>query len=183
MTASSPRSSSGVRHIVLVGMMGAGKTTVGRALAARRGWDFVDSDAQVEARAGRTVAEIWASDGEPAFRSLESEALAGALASERPAVIAAAGGTVLDPANVSLLRSHRPVVWLRADPATLAARLGNGGGRPLLATDPATTLKELAAERDPFYAAVADAIVDVDDLTAHEVVEAVERALDDDEGH
>src|SRR5205085_6672584 len=120
-------------------MMGVGKTTVGQAAAGRLGWDFMDSDRQVEARTGRSVAEIWRAEGEPGFRHLESEALADALAStrQRPAVIAAAGGTVLDAGNRMLLTEHPPVVWLRARPDTLAQRVGAGESRPLLAGDPA----------------------------------------------
>src|SRR4051794_31328522 len=87
------------RHVVLVGMMGAGKTTVGSRLARRLDRPFVDSDVQVERRAARTVRQIFETEGEAAFRAIESEALAEALASEEPAVIAAAGGTVLDPVN------------------------------------------------------------------------------------
>ncbi len=164
---------------MLVGMMGAGKTTVGMALAQRRNWEFVDSDAQVESRAGRSVAQIWASDGERGFRALESAALAEAMAAERPAVIAAAGGTVLDAANRRQLHAHRPVVWLRADPATLAARLGDGAGRPLLGTDPPGALRALAIARDPLYIEVADIVIDVDGLQPSEVVAAAEAALDD----
>jgi shikimate kinase len=163
-------------------MTGAGKTTVGNALAQRRNWPFVDSDAQVEARAGRSVAEIWIAEGEHGFRALESTALAEALAVGRPAVIAAAGGTVLDPANRSLLRAHQPVVWLRAKPATLAARLGDGAGRPLLGTDPPSALKALAVEREPLYAEVADIVIDVEGLDPADVIAAVEAALDD-QGH
>ncbi len=158
-------------------MMGAGKTTVGQALAARRGWEFVDSDAQVEARAGRTVGEIWRADGEPGFRALESQALAEALGAAKPTVIAAAGGTVLDADNRAVLRDHWPVVWLRADPATLADRLGEGSGRPLLSTDPPGALKALAVEREPRYTEVADIVIEVDQLQPPEVVEAVEAAL------
>jgi shikimate kinase len=166
-----------VDHIVLVGMMGAGKTTIGRALAVNRGWEFVDSDAQVEAVAGRTVAEIWAAEGEQGFRTLESTALLEALTAQQPTVIAAAGGTVLDPANCEALAAHRPVIWLRADPTTLAARLGEGTGRPLLANDPASALHALAAERAPFYVKVADITIDVDERQPADVVEAIEAAL------
>jgi shikimate kinase len=170
------------RPVVLVGMMASGKSTVGRALAERMGWDFVDSDAQVEARTGRTVAEIWREDGEPAFRRLESEALAAALAAarERPAVVAAAGGVVLDPDNRRMLREGGRVVWLRARPETLAARLGpDPGHRPLLDRDPAATLARLAAEREGLYAEVASSVVDIDGLAAGEVVERVLAAMGD----
>ena len=163
------------RSLVLVGMMASGKTTTGQAVALRLGWEFLDSDRQVEERVGRTVEEIWKADGEAGFRELEAEALAEAVAStaERPAVIAAAGGVVLDPRNRALLKAHPPVVWLRADPATLAARAGTGAGRPLLAGDPAGALVRLEAQRRPFYEEVAGTVVHVDALRPDQVVDAV----------
>ena len=159
--------------------MGAGKSTVGQALARRRGWDFFDSDARIEARTGRTVAEIWAHEGEPAFRRLESEVLAEALAGARPSVVAAAGGVVLDPANRSRLRECQTVVWLRARPETLVPRVATGTHRPLLDSDPAGVLTRLAAEREPLYAEVADVTVDIDGLPPEQVVALVEEALGD----
>src|SRR5438270_12772397 len=92
------------RHVVLIGMMGAGKTTVGSRLARAMDRPFVDSDVQVEQRTARTVREIFETDGEAAYRAIESEVLAEALGSEEPAVIAAAGGTILDPTNRRPLR-------------------------------------------------------------------------------
>ena len=141
-------------------MMGAGKTTVGRRLARRLGRPFIDSDLQVEARTGRTVREIFEADGEPAFRSLETEALAEALATSSPCVIAAAGGTVLSEINRERMRSGATVIWLRADPAELAERVRSGVHRPLLADDPAAVLRDLEAERRTLYEAVADHVVD-----------------------
>ncbi len=166
--------------IVLVGMMAAGKSSVGRRLAERRGWEFFDSDRQIEAVTGRTVAEIWRADGEDAFRRIEAQVLADALASPTPRVVAAAGGTVLDPQNRRLMQLHRPVVWLRARPDTLAERVGAGSAahRPLLDADPAGVLAGLDAERRPFYEQVADVAIDVDDLTAEQVAACVEAALD-----
>ncbi len=164
--------------IVLVGMMAAGKTSVGRRLAEVRGWQFFDSDSQVEAITGKTVADIWRTDGEPAFRRLEAEVLADALASTTARVIAAAGGTVLDPRNRRLIEQHHPVVWLRARPETLATRLGSAGHRPLLDEDPAGVLRTLDALRRPFYDEVADLVVDVDDLTPEQVVACVEAGLE-----
>lgn len=163
------------RSLVLVGMMASGKTTTGAAVARRLGWEFVDSDRQVEEQTGRTVEEIWRSEGEAAFRDLEADALARAVAGteQRPAVIAAAGGTVLDPRNRAVLKAHPPVVWLRASPETLAARAGTGAGRPLLAGDPAAALVRLAEERRPFYEEVATAAVDVDELRPDQVVDAI----------
>jgi shikimate kinase len=164
--------------ILLVGMMAVGKTSVGRRLAAQRGWEFFDSDRQIEAMTGRTVAEIWRTDGEPEFRRLEAQVLADALASTKPRVIAAAGGTVLDDANRRLMQLHHPVVWLRARPALLATRVGSAAHRPLLDEDPAGVLERLDALRRPLYEEVADVVVDIDDLTPDQVVACIEAALE-----
>lgn len=160
--------------------MAVGKTSVGRRLAERRGWEFFDSDRQIEKMTGRTVADIWRTDGEPAFRRLEAQVLADALASTTPRVIAAAGGTVIDPDNRRLLTMHRPVVWLRARPATLAGRVGTitHGHRPLLDEDPAGVLERLDGVRRPLYDEVADLAVDVDDLTPEQVAACIEAALE-----
>ena len=160
-------------RVVLVGMMGAGKTTVGRELAGRLGWRFLDTDALVEASAVSTVAELFASSGETAFRLEESRVLADALVGGGPAVVSAGGGAVVTPANRELLATAGAVVWLRADPATLAARVGSGVGRPLLDGDPAGALAALDDVRRPFYGEVADVTVDVDDLEPSMVVDRI----------
>lgn len=163
-------------HLVLVGLMGVGKSTVGRALAARLGRPFVDTDAMVEARAGRSVRDIFAQQGEAAFRDLESEVLHDVLGGDEPLVVAAAGGVVLREQNRAELRRRADrVVWLRADPALLVERVRAGGHRPLLDDDPEGTLRRLESEREPLYREVADAVVSVDGRTVHEVVEAVLR--------
>ena len=153
--------------------MGSGKSTVGRQLASRLGWAFLDSDAMVEASTGSTVAELFDSGGEASFRDEESRVLAEALASSRPAVVSAAGGSVLSEANRAMLATQAIVVWLRAEPPTLAARIRPGGHRPLLGADHAGALVELDAVRRPFYEEVADVVVDVDDLDAPRVADRI----------
>lgn len=164
------------RHLVLVGMMGAGKSTVGRIVAERLGRELLDSDAVIETATGRTVREIWAADGEEAFRTLETRALREALAADAPSVIAAAGGVVLREENRRMLaEADARVVWLMATPDVLVDRVRSGMHRPLLDDDPEGTLQRMWAEREPLYQEVADAIVSVDGRSINEVVEAVLR--------
>jgi shikimate kinase len=158
---------------MLIGMMGAGKSTVGTLLAHRLGWTYLDSDEQVQAATGRTVPEIFEVCGEEAFRRAESAALTTALQGDEPVVVSVAGGAVLDPANRALLRRSGTVVWLRARPETLVARVGDGHGRPLLSDGPAAALPRLDAERRPVYATLADLVIDVDELDPEDVVERI----------
>jgi shikimate kinase len=164
------------QHLVLVGLMGSGKTTVARIAAERLGRRVIDSDAVIEAATGRTVREIFATDGEDAFREFESAALLDALANPEPAVIAAAGGVVLRAENrAALKQANAKVVWLCASPALLVERVMSGGHRPLLDDDPAGTLQRMHATREKLYREVADAIVLVDNRTPADVAEAVLR--------
>ncbi|MDA8310410.1 MAG: bifunctional shikimate kinase/3-dehydroquinate synthase [Actinomycetota bacterium] len=180
----------GARRVLLVGMMGAGKSTVGRLVANELGWPYVDSDEQVEAFTGRSVRELFEAGGEQAFRPLEQQALAAALDGDGPAVVSVAGGAVLSPANRALLRRAGTVVWLRASPDTLLRRIladadpagdrGRGGAdhRPLLGDDPAAALARLDAERRPVYQGVADVVVDVDELSPDAVAARVLEHVD-----
>ena len=167
---------AGDRHIVLVGMMGSGKTTVGRMLASRLHRDLLDTDALIEVREGRSVRELFSSNGEDSFRAIESEVLVESLANPKGAVIAAAGGVVLRRENREALHaSGARVVWLRADPVVLAERVKGGGHRPLLDADPEGMLRRMHEDREPLYREVADLIITVDGRSVNEVVEAVLR--------
>ena len=174
----SPVHAADERHLVLVGLMGVGKSTVGRALAEQLDRPFLDSDHMIEERTGRTVRTIWLEDGEPAFRALETEVLREALAASEPTVIAAAGGVVLSEVNRELLNdAEADVVWLLADEDLLVERVRSGGHRPLLDDDPAGTLARMTAERAPLYQEVADAIVSVERRSVNDVTKAVLRCI------
>jgi shikimate kinase len=160
-------------RILLVGMMGAGKTTVGRLLAQRLGWGYLDSDAQITETTGRSVPEIFSEDGETAFRKEETKALTTAVSGADPMVVSVAGGAVLSEANRALLAQAGIVVWLRARPETLSKRVGDGAGRPLLGDDPAGALAALYEVRRPLYDSVAEVTVDVDDLSPEAVADRV----------
>jgi shikimate kinase len=147
--------------IVLIGPMGSGKSEVGRAVARRLGHPFIDTDEMVEASAGRSVAEVFAEEGEAGFRARESAAVREAVRAPR-AVIACGGGVVLDPGNVAALRSAGAVVYLEVSPATAAGRVGGGMGRPLLAgsSDVGSRLADIIQQRAHLYEATADCRVD-----------------------
>jgi peptidoglycan/LPS O-acetylase OafA/YrhL/shikimate kinase len=161
-------------HVVLIGLMGAGKTTVGRALAARRGRSFVDGDEQLAARTGRSARELWDAEGEAAVRAAERAVLLDALAGPGPDVIAAAAGTIEDAeVRAALGAADVQVVWLRVRPATAAARVGAGDHRPLIDADPGALLERQASGRAPLFAAVADVVLDVEGLAPAELAAMV----------
>lgn len=166
------------RAIVLIGAMGSGKSAIGAALAHKLGRTFLDTDQIVEARAGRSVQEIFDGDGERAFRALEAEAVKEA-AGHPGAVVACGGGAVLDAGNVEALRSAGVVIYLRVDPPLASTRIGTGEGRPLLKDGGVESrLAELIATRAPAYEAAADLIVDANkdvDETLGEILEALQQ--------
>lgn len=163
------------KTVVLVGMMGAGKTAVGRALAARLGVPFLDSDAEIESAANMTIPEIFERDGEPFFRTKETQVIS-RLLDEKKGILSTGGGAFLQPDNRRLITLRGASVWLRADLKVLWSRVRHKDTRPLLRTvDPYATLKALYEARVPIYAE-ADLIVDSDGETSIENM--VDRVVD-----
>ena len=147
------------RHLVLIGLMGAGKSTVGRVLARKLRLPFVDADEAIETAAKRSISDIFEQYGEDEFRRLEREVIARLLAGPQH-VIATGGGAPMDPGTRARIAESAVSVWLRVRPGTLAARTGRRGKRPLLAKgNVRETLRRLLAEREPVYSQ-ADVIVD-----------------------
>jgi shikimate kinase len=177
-------------RVVLVGMMGSGKTTVGRLVAARLESSFSDTDEEVEAFAGVSVQQMFERSGEAAFRRAETDALTTVLAPCGPRVVAVGGGAVLSEANREVMRREATVVWLRTSVGTLTDRVGSGEGRPLLGggsngraeeaqgvQGAQGVLAELSAEREGLYESVAHVVVDTDDLSPESVADAVVSAV------
>jgi shikimate kinase len=163
-------------RVLLIGMMGAGKTTVGHALAARLGWPYLDNDELLARAVGKDTRRVQLEDGQAALRRAESLALTVALTAEPPVIAGVAAGVVTDPADRDRLRQGGFVVWLRADLDTLVARV-RGTDRPWLATSPETAMRELATGRAPLYAEVASLTVDVAGSTPEQTVDTIVAAL------
>jgi shikimate kinase len=159
-------------------MMGVGKTSVGELLARRLERPFFDVDSWIEDEEGISIATIFKTRGEAAFRDLEARVLPSFLTSPVASVLSVGGGAVSDDRNRKALRGNDRVVWLRARQDTLAARLGDGSDRPLLeGRDVPAELARISDARAPVYAEVADVIVDVDGLSPAEVVDRIVAAL------
>jgi shikimate kinase len=158
----------GRRSIVLVGMMGAGKSSIGRRLAARLVIPFSDADAEIEEAAGMSVEDIFETHGEPSFRSGEARVIA-RLLENGPQVLATGGGAFVNPETRARIHDKGISVWLKADMDVLTRRLRRRSDRPLLKTaDPATTLTDLLAAREPIYSEADLAVVSRD--VPHEII-------------
>lgn len=156
-------------HLLLIGFMGAGKSTVGRKLADALGLPFVDLDEQIEAAAGKTVSELFM-EGEASFRAVESSVLR-SLASHDDAVVACGGGVVTRDSNIALLHELGTVIYLKVSVGEALARIGDTSSRPLLAgQDTAAAAAVLLSGRERLYAAAADLVVDTEGLNAEAVV-------------
>jgi len=162
--------------VVIIGLPGVGKSTIGRRAAKRLGWDFVDLDSAIEERAGQPVRDIFATSGESVFRDIESDVLRGCLEAESPRVIATGGGVVSSATNRSLMKGAAAVVWMTASIDDLVDRLkprGTSGRshRPLLDGDLVANLERLADQREQLYAEVATIELATDGRAFDEVVD------------
>lgn len=147
-------------RVVLIGMMGSGKSTIGRLLSEATGWPYVDNDELVLRSHGATPRELLAERGESVMRAAESSALALGLEVPGPAIIGVAAGAILDPANRDQLRDGGIVVWLRADADALAARAKGAAHRPWIDTGGGSWMHDATIERQPLYESVADITID-----------------------
>jgi len=175
------RQSLGARSIVLIGLMGAGKTAVGRRLAAWLGLPFTDADSEIEEAAGQTITEIFAEHGESYFRDGERKVIA-RLLDGGPQVLATGGGAYMNAKTRAAIKARGISVWLKADLRVLLKRVARRDHRPLLAVgDPEAVMKKLMAERDPIYAE-ADITVESRDVPHDVIVGTVVDALADELG-
>lgn len=161
-----------IRNIALCGFMGTGKSSVGRLVAEQLRFAFLDTDTVIEARAGKTIAEIFAAEGEPAFRAMETK-IVKELATRTHTVISTGGGLVMIPSNMASLKTHALVVCLWASPEGIYARVKNQNHRPLLQdADPLERIRTLLAERTPAYKQ-ADVLLNTEIRSQREVAQQV----------
>jgi len=168
------------RSIVLIGMMGAGKSSVGRCLQRRAGLTRFDTDKIVSSKFGLSISEIFSMHGESRFREVETQVLVELAPKAFGAIVVTGGGIVLREENVGLLKQLGTIVWLDADEETLFERASRRSNRPLLQTeDPRTTFSEISRARAPLYAKVADIRIDTSALTHDEVADVILRKIEE----
>ncbi len=170
-------------NVALIGFMGVGKTVVGKALAKKLNWEFIELDSLIEQRVGKSIREIFQQDGEMVFRELEIE-VTKEVSQRQNAVTACGGGIVLNQINIDRLRQKSRIVYLTASSAVILQRiLGDGGERPLLkVANPAPTIQELLRFRRPFYERAADMKINTSKLSVDAVAEQIIERLKQDEG-
>lgn len=175
------RAALGQRAVVLVGMMGSGKSSVGRRLAARLGLPFVDADVEIETAAGMTIPEIFAQRGESEFRDGERRVISRILTTRSPLVLATGGGAFMNAETRDRISQLGISIWLKADPDVLMRRVRKRSNRPLLQTaDPEATLKRMLAEREPVYALAELTLISRDDphdIVVEDAIMALDRHL------
>jgi len=164
------------KNLILIGFMGCGKTTVGLRLSYRLRIPVEDTDKLIEQNEGRTISEIFARDGEAAFRKMETELLEGIAQRKYARILSVGGGTPTNPVNRELLKQIGTVIYLRVRPETVYERLKTDTTRPLLqCEDPLSRIRQLLEERRQAYETCADIIVDVDDMTVDEILDQIEK--------
>lgn len=171
------------KNVALIGFMGSGKTSVGRALSKKLGLRFIETDEIVEKDAGKPIARIFSEDGERAFRRLEAEAVSRS-SEAKGAIISCGGGVVTNPDNVAALKRNCIIVLLRASPEETLRRVGNGKSRPLLrAKDRLARIKALAKSRKNYYESAADILVDTDGINVGKVASLIAENLGNYDGN
>jgi shikimate kinase len=163
-------------RIFVIGLMGSGKSTIGRRLSARTGWPYIDNDALVEEVAGRTAPQIETDDGVDALHDAERAAFEHALTIPPPVILGVAGFVVVEPELRARMAAAGTVIWLRARPETLRLRVGTGRGRREDATN-IEWIRSVVAERTPAFEEAADVVIDVDRLRPRHVVDEIVRRL------
>lgn len=170
-----------MKNIILIGYMGCGKTTVGKSIAKATKYIFADTDEMIVAQQGRSISDIFAQDGEPAFRDMETALLVKMLTEKNDTrVISTGGGMPVQKENQQLLRQLGTVVYLRVKPETVYERIKGDTTRPLLQCEnPMERIREMIKSRGPAYEAAAELVIDVDNLTQQEAAEQIIRKMGD----
>ncbi len=177
MGSSAMSDTSAAPRVLLIGMMAAGKTTVGRELESLTGWPYLDNDELVVRLTGRPTPEVLTATDEPTLRRVEAAALGEALAAHRPVVAGVAAGVIHDPEARAAMRRGAFVVYLRAPVSVLAERVGAGAGRPWLDDDPAAALGRLYEGREGLYLETADLVLDVEGVAPEDLAARIVEAL------